>query len=370
LRLIKVLMILSLSILITSCGLIYGDSGLIKDNEYTYLDSKLGNSLKIPEGMENIHIVDEYVIPPIAKEARNYSLGKDLSQRAPTLILAVDANSGVFTRDERYAPTVWFRIKEIEVWQALLDYLQKNNIPIKNKKIADGVIETDWIEKDQSSLLADWFGSDDVRAMRYKYRFTLSKSKKRRLQLLSVQNFDSQSSSYDNKWKNIQTSRLQAIQFMNGFLGSWSQQRDYEARKRVFTANKGIDLALGHDNNDNPAMMAKADFLQSWERLARVLASLGFEIEDKDQTLGIYFVSYSGPQSSSFMESIKFWKSSDNNELPLKEGDYQLNLSALTDETAITLFKKDGGVVSSDVLNKIYPDFAEQFGNRVKAKTR
>ncbi len=359
-----------MSLLSSGCGWIYGEEGLVKDNEYTYLDSDVGKTLIIPEGMDDIQIVDEYPIPDISPEAKEFASGRDITQAAPTLILAVDVNSGVFTRDEKFAPTVWFRIKEIEVWQALVNYLQDNNIPVENKKIADGVIETDWIVIDQSSIFADWFGSDDISAKRYKYRFTLSKSKRRNLQLLSVQNIAAQSTRYDSNWRDEQTSRVQAIQFMNGFLGTWSQQRDMEARRRVLAANKGIELELGHDNNDNPAMMAKADFLQSWERLARVLESLGFEIEDKDQTLGIYFVSYRGPESSSFMESLKFWKSSKHNELPLKEGDYQLNLSALTEQTAITMFTKEGTVLSVETLNKIYPDFAEQFGNRVKTKYR
>ena len=366
----KLLFLLSCTITLTGCGWLYGEEGLVKDNEYTYLDSKVGNALIIPEGMDDIRIVDEYPIPDITPEAANYPTGKELTQLAPTLILAVDVNSGVFTRDEKYAPTVWFRIKEIEVWQALVTYLQKNNIPVENKKIGEGVIETDWIIEDESSIIGDWFGSDDIKAMRYKYRFTLTKSKKRNLQLLSVQNFASQSMGYETSWKDDNKSRVQAIEFMNGFLGTWSQQRDLEARRRVLAANKGIELELGHDNNDNPAMMARADFLQSWERLARVLESLGFEIDDKDQTLGIYFVSYSGVETDSFIDSIKFWKSSDNNELPLKEGEYQLNLSALSETTAITMFTKDGKAISVDALNKIYPDFAEQFGNRVESRFR
>ena len=352
--------------MVSGCGWLYGEEGFVKDNEYTYLDSKVGKVLIIPEGMDEIRIVDEFPIPDISPEALDLPVGRDLTLLAPILILAVDANSGVFTRDEKYAPTVWFRIKEIEVWQALINYLEANNIPIEHKKIAEGVIETDWIMQDESSLLGEWFDSDEVQAVRFKFRFTLSKSKKRKLQLLSVQNFASQILDYEDSWKDDHTSRVQAITFMNGFLGTWSQQRDLDARRRVLAANRGIELELGHDNNDNPAMMARADFLQSWERLAKVLESLGFEIDDKDQTLGIYFVSYSGVGTDSFIDSMKFWKSSDKNDLPLREGKYQLNLSALTNTTAITMYTKEGSAISVDELNKIYPDFAEQFGNRVK----
>ncbi len=365
-------MLASTLVVLSGCGWLYGEDGLVKDNEFTYLDSEEGKALIIPEGINELHIIDEFPIPEISAEAEalQKAQGKKLLQTAPTLILAVDSNSGVYTRDEKYAPTVWFRIKEIEVWQALVDYLEENNVPIQKKKLAEGVIETDWVEQDKSSLLADWFGSDAVRALRFKYRFTLFESPKRNLQLLSVQNIASQTSGYESTWAEAETSRIQAIKFMNDFLGTWSQERDMEARRRVLAANKGIQLELGHDNNDNPAMMAKADFHQSWERLARVLESLGFHIEDKDQTLGIYFVSYSGVETSGFLDSMKFWKSSDNNDLPLIKGDYQLNLSALSEQTAITLFTKEGKVVSVDVLNKVYPAFAEEFGNRVKTKFR
>jgi outer membrane protein assembly factor BamC len=180
---------------------------------------------------------------------------------------------------------------------------------------------------------------------------------------LSVQNTAIQTLGYsDENWRDEETSRKQAILFMNDFLGSWAEIRDYEARKRVLEANKGIELQMGHDNNENLAFLATADFQQTWQKLARVLPLIGLEIDDKDQTLGVYFIEYNGSESVGFFESLKFWKSTEDYGLPIDEGDYQLNLSAMGEQTAITLATKEGVELSAEILNKLYPYFSEHFG--------
>ncbi len=367
-RISRLILLLVLAQLLSGCSWLYGENGLIKNNEYTFIDSKMGKKLIIPEGLKPINIVDKYPIPAIATVALEQPYGKDLEAVSPTLILAVDTNSGVYTRAQNKDPTVWFRISELKVWQALVDYLKTINVPIAKKDIDTGTIETDWIVAETDSLWNDWFGSDDeLKALRAKYRFTVVKSSKGKLTLLSVKPLVSEYMGYDNeKWLPVIKSREGAIVFMNGFLGTWAEQRALAARARVFAANKGISLSLGKDNNDHVAFIAAAKFNRVWERLAYVAKTMGMEVDDKDQSQGIYYMKWSGKASEGFFESLKFWGTSGTVDLPLAEGEYQFNLSALGDKTAITIAKKEGSFLDSAEMNKLFSYFEERFSQKRK----
>ena len=372
LRISRLILVLLLPQLVAGCSWLYGENGLVKDNEYTYVNSQLGKKLEIPDGMKAPQIVDQYPVPSIAKEAMNKPVGRKLDTTAPVLILAVDVNSGVYSRNENTDPTVWFRIGELKVWQALLDYLKSNNIKVASKDLSKGTIITDWVTHDTDSLWNDIFGSDDeVKAMRGKYQFKVVRSPKGKLTLLSVKPLAAEYLNYeDDNWKPLKNPRQNSIQFMNGFLSTWAEERAFEARKRVLAANKGITLSLGKDNNNQAAFIADAKFDRVWERLAYVAKQMGMVIDDKDQSQGIYYMIWKGKESGGFFDSLMFWQDSGSVDLPLANGEYQFNLSALGDKTAITIAKKDGGFLDQKQMNKLFSYFSEQFTQRRQTRRR
>ncbi len=362
-RISRIILTLLLAQLLMGCSWLYGEKGLVKDNEYTYVNSQSGKKLKVPQGLEPPHIVDQYPIPPIAKQAMKKPIGRQLDVSPPVLILAVDVNSGVYSRSENTDPTVWFRMGEIKVWQALLDYLKANNIPVAHKDLSRGVIETSWVVHETDSWWNDIFGSDDEdKAMRAKYQFKIVRSPKGKLTLLSIRTLSSEHLGYDDDhWKPLTHSREQTIRFLNGFLSTWAEQRAFEARKRIVAANKGISLSLGKDNNNQVAFIADAKFDRVWERLAYVAKQMGMEIDDKDQSQGIYYMIWNGEQSGGFFDALMFWQDSGKVDLPLADGEYQFNLSALGDKTAITIARKKGGFLNQKKMNELFQYFADYF---------
>lgn len=366
LRISRLILVFLVPQLLTGCSWLYGENGLVKDNEFTYVNSKLGKKLEIPEGLEAPHIVDQYPIPNIAKSAMNKPVGKQLDASAPVLILAVDVNSGVYSRSEKTDPTVWFRISESTVWKALLDYLKSNNVPVAQKDLSKGIIETDWVMNETDSWWNDIFGSDDeLKAVRGKYQLKLVRSPKGKLTLLSIKPSVTEYLSYDDDhWKPLKNSRENSIQFLNGFLSTWAEERAFAAKKRILAANKGIQLSLGKDNNDRVAFIADAKYDRVWARLAYVAKKMGMVIDDKDQSQGIYYMIWKGKESGGFFDALMFWRDSGSVDLPLANGEYEFNLSALGDKTAITIAKKDGGFLNQKKMNKLFSYFADYFGKK------
>ena len=352
---------------LSSCGWLYGEKGLVKSNEFTYINSHQGHDLKIPAGLKSPKFMDEYPVPPIPKSAQQKVFGKDLDITAPILILAVDPSSGVYSRDVRKEPIVWFRLNEIKVWQALLDYLQKEKIQVSKKDLDKGIIETGWIIKETDSFWNNWFGDKETKAVRARYQFKVQKSPKGKLTLLSVIPLDSDYKNYESEqWHQNLKKRQDSITFMNGFLATWAEQRGIAARAKILAANKGIKLTLGKDNNDKVAFVADANFERVWVRLAIVAKYMGIVIDDKDQSQGIYYVTWNGGPDSGFLDALKFWKNDTGVDLPLAKGEYQFNLNTMGDKTAITINKKESNFLSDKKMGQLFDYFAEGFSKNEK----
>lgn len=353
---------LLLPLTLTGCGWLYSEHGLVKDNEFTYVNSRQGVNIKIPEDLKKPHIVDEYPIPVISEKAASTAVGRELDISSPILILAVDPSSGVYSRDVHKEPVVWFRLSEIKVWQALLDYLQKQQIEVTSKDLDKGTIETGWISSETESFWNDLFADKETKAVRARYQFKVQKSPKGKLTLLSVSPLESEYMNYESdQWHQNSKKRQDSIVFMNDFLGTWAEQRGIAARARLLAANKGIKLTLGKDNNDNIAFIADGKFERVWERLALVAKYMGMSIDDKDQSQGIYYMTWSGGPDSGFLDALKFWKSETGVDLPLEKGEYQFNLSEMGKQTAITINKKEGRFLPQNKMKQIFEYFAEGF---------
>lgn len=57
------------------------------------------------------------------------------------------------------------------------------------------------------------------------------------------------------------------------------------------TAAASTQLTLGQDGNGYPSLSITGDFSQTWDRLDNVLRSAGVKVDDRNQSLGLYFLS-------------------------------------------------------------------------------
>jgi len=361
LLLIRTLIVSFFALSISGCSWLYGEKGLIRDREYDYLNSKMEKTLETPPGLHPLVDENDLKVPDLAANQKQPVLGKDLDDRPPILILASGEKMGIDSEDNQTLPQVWFRYDEIEFWQGIQDYFAKKKINVANKDLENGIIETDWITHTRDSYWRYIFGADDNYSERTRYRFQITPNNQGTEKVLRVSQLEKQVKKTRRKpWSESEVSNQNAILFMNGFLGYWSENEDKQATERVKLANLGIKLEIAKDDNGAVVFVADASFQETWSKLAVVLPELGFALDDKDQSLGVYMGEYKVKAGALNFFSTLFGQSH-KDILEIKETDYQINLSQKQQKTQITLSEKEGAKLSNETMERILPLFAKAF---------
>lgn len=96
-------------------------------------------------------------------------------------------------------------------------------------------------------------------------------------------------------------------------------------------------------------------FDRAWRRVGVALDRVGFTVEDRDRTKGIYFVRYADPQAemkkdTGLLSKLAFWRSTDTAK-PAEQ--YQVLVNSATDASQVSILGKDGGPDKTGASKKI-----------------
>jgi outer membrane protein assembly factor BamC len=100
-------------------------------------------------------------------------------------------------------------------------------------------------------------------------------------------------------------------------------------------------------------------FDRSWRRVGLALDRVGFTVEDRDRSQGVYFVRYVDPEidvrkkgeDEGFLSRLAFWRDSKSD--PSKSPKYRIHLKATGDTSLVQVLTAEGGIDRSDTGNKI-----------------
>jgi outer membrane protein assembly factor BamC len=105
-------------------------------------------------------------------------------------------------------------------------------------------------------------------------------------------------------------------------------------------------------------------FDRAWRRVGLALDRVGFTVEDRDRSKGLYFVRYVDPdidgkkEEKGFMSKLAFWKSDVKNKDKLDQ--YRIQVMAASDGSAVNILNKDGAVENSETAARILNLLFEQ----------
>ena len=105
--------------------------------------------------------------------------------------------------------------------------------------------------------------------------------------------------------------------------------------------------------NGQPALVLKDDFERGWRRVGLSLDRLGFAVQDRDRTAGLYYVRYLNPsdvKEEGFLSKLAFW---DKGEAGGKAGDYRIAVREAEGGTRVSVQAQDGEPERSDVATRI-----------------
>lgn len=341
----------------SACSYFYGEDGIIRDSSYDYLKAKQTKDLKIPESLLQKNKVNYTPIPSIGKKAQNAPVGKDLRIVAPIQLLAVLDNVRVDRQAEN--PAIYMQ-EDIEfLWLTVIELLKLNEVTPAIMDRANYYIDTGWVAVDERGLGLGLEGREEIEDFRAKYSIKIKPGNLRKDIHIEVTRLRAQKMDDDtDKWVNIPSFWQDAAEMLNLILANYDQhslQRTHTINSRTIA---GFKVELATDSEGNAALVTSADKELVWEKLPSVLKAADITLSDRDRTLKTYFLSYE-KKKDGFFASLD---DEDIQPLALEDGNYQVTVSELGNNTAITFKNAEGTPLVPSVVAAIFPTFSRLFG--------
>jgi outer membrane protein assembly factor BamC len=109
-------------------------------------------------------------------------------------------------------------------------------------------------------------------------------------------------------------------------------------------------------NGSVPEMLLLRDsFDRAWRRVGLALDRVGFTVEDRDRSKGLYYVRYVDPEavdesSESFLSKLAFWRSSD---AAKKQEQYRISVANASTGSEVRVLDSEGQKATSANAGRI-----------------
>lgn len=130
------------------------------------------------------------------------------------------------------------------------------------------------------------------------------------------------------------------------------------AKAAITTAPVAERAKITSASNGQVGLTMDEPFDRAWRRVGLALDRIGFTVEDRNRTEGLYFVRYVDPDADTkaksgggFLSRLAFWRSSDK---PAASGsEYRLRVQGLGDQARVSVLTREGGADNSDTAKRI-----------------
>ena len=281
------------------------------------------------------------------------------------------------TRIERSGSQRWLVVAETpdKLWDKVKEFWQETGFLIKLELPEAGVMETDWAENRAKigddfirNLLGKVLDSLYSTAERDKFRTRLEPGNEPG----TTDIFISHRGMYEiyvsegkdqTRWQprepdpELEAEMLRRLMMRFGSDDRRSQLEMAEAK------NRPVDRAkLARSADGSGALEVEESFDRAWRRVGLALDRVGFTVEDRDRSKGLYYVRYVDPESDGqnkdpgLMSKLAFWKSA----RPDPQTKYRVFVKDGGSRTTVQVLSAEGGVDQSDTSKKILGLLFEQ----------
>ena len=366
-------------LLIVGCS---SGGGIFSDSERVYLSQQeTVDDLEIPPDLTRSSIQDAMAVPTGgAASYEEYTSRKGepggTSQAAGGSEVLPEFDNLTFHRD---GDQRWLVIQSTpqQVWPKVVDFWRSNGLLLVEQDPAIGVMKTDWLESradiKQGALtefLRKAVGGLYSSATRDQFRVRLEPGVEpgttelylthRGLEEKLVENVSGQAdTTYWTPRPNdpgIEGAMLRSLMVHLGVTAEQAERiaaepEESQPRSRLVTSEDGSTLTI-HEG-----------FPRAWRLTGVALDRIGFAVEDRDRTAGVYYVRYNQLQSDKeqkkgFFSKLAFWR--DDEEDIDDSVQYRVLLSGRGEETLVEVQDQNGEQDNSKVAQRILTLIHEQ----------
>ena len=362
--------------------LLAGCSGtLFEKKEIDYKSAGKLPPLEIPPDLTRPGRDDRYAVPDtVVRDTATYSeYSAERSGRGPAQVAASVLPQVDKIRVERAGTQRWLVVEGAPdaLWAPIKEFWQEAGFLINLEMPDAGIMETDWAEN-RAKLPLDFIRSTIGKLLdslystseRDKFRTRLEPGATRGTTeiyishrgLTEVYSTDAKDTTV---WQprppdpELEAEMLRRLMIKLGV----TEER---SRAQVAQGPKIERAVLRRGADGSGALELKEPFDRAWRRVGLALDRVGFTVEDRDRTQGMFFVRYvdpgidskTGKQDSGFLSKLMFWRS----DKPAVDTKLQYRVQVVRDGEVSTLrvLTREGGVDQSATAGKILNLLHEQ----------
>jgi len=360
---------LTLSLLVAATA---GCSLLPDTRKIDYKSTGKAPTLEVPPDLSQVSRDERFLVPDAAgKGSATYSAYS--ADRSPG---ALAQNSVVLPqvdkiRVERSGNQRWLVVAQPadKLWDTVKDFWQETGFIVNIERPDAGVMETDWAEnrakigqdfiRNTLGGLLDTLYSTGERD-KFRTRFEPGSESGTTDVFISHRGMEevyTSSAKDDTRWQPRQPdAELEAEMLRRLMVRLGSDEKRAEVAVAAAKAEPRAKLAKADDGSGKLEVDERFD--RAWRRVGLALDRVGFTVEDRDRTRGLYFVRYVDPETDNakkdqggFMSKLAFWRSS---EPPASSKvQYRVHVADAGAQSVVQVLSSEGGTDKSDTAKKI-----------------
>ena len=356
----KLITISALALFLSAC-----DSIPFIDNTSDYKGAGRSKPLEVPPDLTSVNSSDAYSVPGGSTTYNNYNQAQEGQE--PGVEKVLPSSDGV--RLEKAGAQRWLVVNAPaeKIWPAVREFWIEQGFAVRVENADTGVMETEWIEADAIKAQDDkknigekfdkWLDRLSGLADRRKFRTRLERGEKEGSTEIYMTHRTVTSAPDDGK--NRVRTNYGEVETGYRLEGTKPENRaeendgdlDAELLRRLMV-KLGVEEKRAQQIVANPVTERRADVVKEadssvtlnlndsydrgWRRVGLALDRIGFVIEDKDRSSGLFFVRYAdvdiddGPKKKKgLMDSLAFWKDDEEVENKSKPKDEKTILDKL-----------------------------------------
>ncbi len=354
--------------------LLGGCAGWFGGDKSEYQTAAKQAPLEVPPGLSSPAGDDRYVVPEVKGTVSASEVGKERVPVKTQSSAEVPPQSGVLSgqggdvRVERAGGQRWLVVKATpeQLWPKLQDFWKNAGYELPLLKADIGVMETDW--KENRSKIKQ----DGVRNLIGKVLDGLWSSPERDLFRTRLERGAEAGTTevyishrgmeevYVNdakdrtEWRPRAQDPEREAEMLNLLMTKLGTTQATTTVAAV--AAKPSERAALRKSPEGLAVLAVNDtFERAWRRVGLALDRVGFTVEDRDRSKGVYFVRYADPQAEakndnkSLLDSLAFWRP-DEKKIAVP---YRIRLSGESAVTQVVVENAEGAAEKSGTAERI-----------------
>ncbi|OHC70127.1 MAG: hypothetical protein A2045_16590 [Rhodocyclales bacterium GWA2_65_20] len=370
----KILWILLPAVLLAACEMSMPESKKIE-----YKSAGKLPPLEIPPDLTRPSRDERYTVPDVATSRGTatfsaYSGERNASRTSTAQEILPQIEK---MRIERSGTQRWLVVtgKPEQLWPVVKEFWQEMGMLVNVELPEAGIMETDWAENRAKlpqdiirSTIGKVFDSLYSTAERDKFRTRLEKGADGTTEIYvshrGMYEVYVDEGKSETRWQprpadpELEAEMLRRLMVRMG-------AEEAHAKTQVAAGGKLEERAKLKPAADGVGRLELQEaFDRAWRRVGLALDRVGFTVEDRDRSEGLYFVRYVDPEADSskkqdkgFMSKLMFWKGKPD---PTRNMQYRIYVKGEGDASAVQVLTREGGVDKSDTSKKILGLLYEQ----------